>query len=70
MARIADNLIGKTFGNKQNPQALVVTKSGLRQKGDTNLYQKEPYIPTPNPSERESTTEGDESDADESDTDD
>ena len=36
-AKIADNSIGKTFGNKQNAQALAVRKFGPGQKGDTNL---------------------------------
>ena len=63
-AKIGDNSIGKTFGNKQNAKALAVRKFGPRQKGDTNLWLEEPHIPTPNPSEPESTTEGDESDAD------
>ena len=36
VAKIVDNSIGKMFGNKQNAQALVVRKSGPRQKGDTN----------------------------------
>ena len=69
-AKIADNSIGKTFSNKQNAQALAVRKFGPRQRGDTNLWLEEPHIPTPNPSEPESTIEGDESDADESDADD
>ena len=69
-AKIADNSIGNTFGNKQNAQALVVKKFGSRHKGDTNLWLEEPHIPTSNPSEPESTTEGDEADADESDADD
>ena len=65
VAKIAGNSIGKMFGNKQNAQALAVRKFGPRQKGDTNLWLEEPHIvPTPNPSEPESTTEGDESDAD------
>ena len=36
-AKIGDNSIGKTFGNKQNAQALAVRKFGPRQKGDINL---------------------------------
>ena len=68
-AKIADNSMGNTFGNKHNAQALAVRKFGSRHKGDTNLWLEEPHIPTPNPSEPESTTEGDEADADESDAD-
>ena len=64
VAKIVDNSIGKTFSNKQNAQALAVRKFSPIQKGDTNLWLEEPHIPTPNPSEPESITEGDESDAD------